>query len=465
MENNVSDTIAAIATALGNSGISIIRISGSEAYSVVEKIFKPKKTKFNINNVKSHTIHYGEIIDNMGKTVDEVLVSFMKAPKTYTGEDVVEINCHGGIVVTKKILEICFNSGAKPAKPGEFTERAFLNGKIDLSQAEAVIDVINAKNNNALNAAVLQLKGNISEKIKNLREKILYHIAFIEAVLDDPEHMNFDGYNEKLVLDINYIKDEIENLLNNSENGRIIREGIKTVILGKPNAGKSSFLNAIMGEERAIVTDIEGTTRDTLEETINLDGISLNITDTAGIRKTNDIIEQMGIEKAISASDDADLIIYVADASKKLDNNDIMILNIIKNKKTIVLINKIDIQNNEYDIKKEILKYVDINEVLEISVKNNLGIEKFTKLIKDMFFMGNLSYNEDIYITSMRQKNNLTNALNSVNMVLESIDNNMSEDFYSIDLLSAYEELGYIIGEAVEDDLVNKIFREFCMGK
>ena len=465
MENNVSDTIAAIATALGNSGISIIRISGSEAYSVVEKIFKPKKTKFNINNVKSHTIHYGEIIDNMGKTVDEVLVSFMKAPKTYTGEDVVEINCHGGIVVTKKILEICFNSGAKPAKPGEFTERAFLNGKIDLSQAEAVIDVINAKNNNALNAAVLQLKGNISEKIKNLREKILYHIAFIEAVLDDPEHMNFDGYNEKLVLDINYIKDEIENLLNNSENGRIIREGIKTVILGKPNAGKSSFLNAIMGEERAIVTDIEGTTRDTLEETINLDGISLNITDTAGIRKTNDIIEQMGIEKAISASDDADLIIYVADASKKLDNNDIMILNIIKNKKTIVLINKIDIQNNEYDIKKEILNYVDINEVLEISVKNNLGIEKFTKLIKDMFFMGNLSYNEDIYITSMRQKNNLTNALNSVNMVLESIDNNMSEDFYSIDLLSAYEELGYIIGEAVEDDLVNKIFREFCMGK
>ena len=461
----MSDTIAAIATALGNSGISIIRISGSEAYSVVEKIFKPKKTKFNINNVKSHTIHYGEIIDNMGKTVDEVLVSFMKAPKTYTGEDVVEINCHGGIVVTKKILEICFNSGAKPAKPGEFTERAFLNGKIDLSQAEAVIDVINAKNNNALNAAVLQLKGNISEKIKNLREKILYHIAFIEAVLDDPEHMNFDGYNEKLVLDINYIKDEIENLLNNSENGRIIREGIKTVILGKPNAGKSSFLNAIMGEERAIVTDIEGTTRDTLEETINLDGISLNITDTAGIRKTNDIIEQMGIEKAISASDDADLIIYVADASKKLDNNDIMILNIIKNKKTIVLINKIDIQNNEYDIKKEILKYVDINEVLEISVKNNLGIEKFTKLIKDMFFMGNLSYNEDIYITSMRQKNNLTNALNSVNMVLESIDNNMSEDFYSIDLLSAYEELGYIIGEAVEDDLVNKIFREFCMGK
>jgi len=460
----MSETIAAIATALGNSGISIIRMSGNDAFSIASRIFCGKNRNFSMEKVKTHTIHYGEIVDE-GKVIDEVLVSFMKGPNTYTAEDVVEINCHGGIVVTKNILEICFKNGARPANPGEFTERAFMNGRIDLSQAEAVIEVINAKNKNALNAAVSHLRGDISGKIRELREKILYHVAFIEAVLDDPEHLSFDGYSEKVKAEMMEIREEIRNLLVNSENGRMIKEGIKTVILGKPNAGKSSFLNALMGEDRAIVTDIAGTTRDTLEETINLEGISLNIIDTAGIRETEDIIEKMGIEKAISASSDADLIIYIADGSKDLDNNDKLILDIVRDRKSIILINKIDLDEKNEEIKAQICGHVKNPSLLEISAKESIGIEDFTKMVKDMFFSGDIKYNEDVYITNMRQKNNLNNALNSINMVLGAIDDEMSEDFYSIDLTAAYEELGFIIGESVEDDLVDKIFSEFCMGK
>lgn len=460
----MSDTIAAIATALGNSGISIIRISGNEAYDIIDKIFKSKNSSFSASKVKSHTIHYGEILDN-NKVIDEVLVSFMKGPRTYTAEDVVEINCHGGIIVTKQILNLCFKNGARPARPGEFTERAFLNGRIDLSQAEAVIDIINAKNKNALDAAVGQLRGNISEKIKELRERILYHIAFIEAVLDDPEHLSFDGYTEKIEADMADIRGKILELIKKSENGRLVKEGIKTVILGKPNAGKSSFLNALMGEERAIVTDIAGTTRDTLEESINIDGIGLNIVDTAGIRETDDLIEKIGIEKALEAKENADLIIYIADSSKLLDEDDTMILNMIKDKKAIILINKTDIKNQVQDTRKEIEKTVLDKDIVEISAKNGEGIEQFGDILKRMFFNGDISYNDDIYITSMRQKNNLENALNSIDMVIDAIENCMSEDFYSIDLSAAYEELGFIIGESVEDDLVNKIFSEFCMGK
>ncbi len=462
----MSDTIAAIATALGNSGISIIRISGSDAFNIIKKIFKPKNEAFNIEEVKSHTIHYGVITDG-DKEIDEVLISFMKAPNTYTTENIAEINCHGGIIVTKKILELVLKNGVRPAKPGEFTERAFLNGRIDLSQAEAVIEVINAKNKNALNTAVGQLRGNISEKIKSLRERILYHVAFIESVLDDPEHLSFDGYDEKISEDLEDIKNQITLLLKNAENGRMIKEGIKTVILGKPNAGKSSFLNALMGEERAIVTDIEGTTRDTLEETINLSGISLNIVDTAGIRETEDIIEKIGIEKAISASEDADLIIYIVDGSKPIDNNDKIILNMIKEKKSIILINKIDLDTDNMCglIKEDIEKEVENSTILEISAKESLGIDNFTEVIKGMFFTGDISYNDEVYITSLRQKTNLENALNSINLVINAKEAAMPEDFYSIDLSAAYEELGFIIGESVEDDLVDKIFREFCTGK
>ncbi len=463
----MSDTIAAIATALGNSGISIIRISGDESFDIIKKIFKSKNESFDVDKVKTHTIHYGTIADN-DKVVDEVLVSFMKAPNTYTTEDIAEINCHGGIIVTKKILELCFKNGARPAKPGEFTERAFLNGRIDLSQAEAVIEVINAKNKNALNTAVGQLRGNISEKIKDLRERILYHIAFIESVLDDPEHLSFDGYDKKLTEDLEDIKLQLSSLLSNAENGRMITEGIKTVILGKPNAGKSSFLNALMGEDRAIVTDIEGTTRDTLEETINLAGISLNLVDTAGIRETEDIIEKIGIEKAISASEDADLIIYIVDGSKHIDNNDKIILNMIKDKKSIILVNKIDLDvDNSINVivKEDILKEIENAVILDISAKEFIGIDKFTEVIKGMFFKGDIKYNDEVYITSLRQKTNLEKALTSIENVMEARDSGMPEDFYSIDLSVAYEELGFIIGESVEDDLVDKIFREFCTGK
>ena len=451
------DTIAAIATAMSNSGIGIVRISGEESIDIAKKIYKGKE-------LKDHAIHYGYIVDGE-ETIDEVLLMVMKGPHSFTGEDTVEINCHGGVYVVKRILETVIKYGARPAEPGEFTKRAFLNGKMDLSQAEAVIEVINAKNKNALNTAVCQLRGNISERIKDLREKILYNIAFIESVLDDPEHLSFDGYEERLRNDMNVVREEIHTLVSNAENGRMITEGIRTVILGKPNAGKSSFLNALMGEERAIVTDIEGTTRDTLEETINLAGISLNIVDTAGIRETEDIIEKIGIEKAISASETADLIIYIVDGSKPIDNNDKIILNMIKDRKSIILINKIDLDVDNNKVKAEIQSEMEKAIILDISAKEFIGLDKFTEVIKDMFFKGDINYNDEVYITSLRQKANLEKALHSIEMVINAIDDGMPEDFYSIDLSVAYEELGFIIGESVEDDLVDKIFREFCTGK
>ncbi len=466
----VKNTIAAIATAMGNSGIAIIRISGDEAIEIASKIFVPKNTKTDLSKAKSHTMHFGNIV-NEGEIIDEVLVSVMRAPKTYTTEDIVEINCHGGMTVAYKILNLVIAKGARSAEPGEFTKRAFLNGRIDLSQAEAVIDVINAKNNYALKSAVNSLKGKLSEKIKELREIILTNMAFIEATLDDPEHMSFDGYNDKISKDINYLNSELDRLIVSSDNGRILANGINTVILGKPNAGKSSFLNAIMGEDRAIVTDIEGTTRDALVETINLDGITLNITDTAGIRETSDIIEQMGIEKAKKIAEEADLILYIIDASRIMDDNDKTILDIIKDKKAIILINKIDIveDKNYYDnILENIEKSeVDINNVkkLFISAKESIGINEFSKMIKEMFLSGEVNYNDEVVITNMRQKESLITAKESIGMVERAIEDGMSEDFYSIDLAAAYEELGKIIGEAIEDDLADKIFREFCMGK
>lgn len=457
----VVDTIAAIATASGNSGIGIIRVSGDEAIEIVDKIFKSVNSDKKLVNVKSHTINYGHIVDN-DKVIDEVLVSVMNGPHSYTGEDVVEINCHGGMIVIRKILEIVLKNGARTAEPGEFTKRAFLNGRMDLSQAEAVMDVINAKNEFALSSSIEQLNGRVSEKIKSLREKIIYNIAFIESALDDPEHISIDGYSEKLSKILEEVNGELLRLINNFDNGRIVKEGVKTVILGKPNAGKSSLLNLLLGEERAIVTDIEGTTRDTLEESINLNGVFLNLIDTAGIRDSEDVVEQIGVNKAKELAEKSDLVIFVADASKELDENDKEIINLIKDKQAIVLLNKSDLGTiiNEKNVSE-----FDNKPVITFSAKTGDGLDELENKIRNLFYEGKVKYNDELYITNARQKESLINAKNSIEEVIKSVENDMPEDFYSIDLMDAYTYLGQIIGESVEDDLVNEIFSKFCMGK
>ena len=457
----VVDTIAAIATASGNSGIGIIRVSGDDAIEIVHKIFKSVNSDKKLVNVKSHTINYGHIVDN-DKVIDEVLVSVMNGPHSYTGEDVVEINCHGGMIVIRKILEIVLKNGARTAEPGEFTKRAFLNGRMDLSQAEAVMDVINAKNEFALSSSIEQLNGRVSEKIKSLREKIIYNIAFIESALDDPEHISIDGYSEKLSKILEEVNGELSRLINNFDNGRIVKEGVKTVILGKPNAGKSSLLNLLLGEERAIVTDIEGTTRDTLEESINLNGVFLNLIDTAGIRDSEDVVEQIGVNKAKELAEKSDLVIFVADASKELDENDKEIINLIKDKQAIVLLNKSDLGTiiNEKNVSE-----FDNKPVITFSAKTGDGLDELENKIRNLFYEGKVKYNDELYITNARQKESLINAKNSIEEVIKSVENDMPEDFYSIDLMDAYTYLGQIIGESVEDDLVNEIFSKFCMGK
>ena len=454
------DTIAAIATAMTNSGIGIVRISGTEAFDIIKKIYKGKNQK-DLSQVKSHTIHYGYIVDGE-ETIDEVLVMIMKGPHSFTGEDTVEIDCHGGVYVVKRILETVIKVGARPAEPGEFTKRAFLNGRMDLSQAEAVIDVINSKNEYALKSSVSQLKGNVQKKIKEIREEIIYHTAFIETALDDPEHISVDEYGEKLKVTVDNLLKEIDELLKSSDNGRIIKEGIKTVIVGKPNAGKSSLLNVLVGEDRAIVTDIAGTTRDVLEESIQLNGISLNIMDTAGIRDTSDIVEKIGVDKAKSYANEADLIIYVVDASRELDENDFDIIHMIQDKKAVVLLNKSDLDTV---VTENMIKSYIEKPILSISAKEESGIKELEYTLKNMFFHGEISFNDEVYITNIRHKTALKDAYDSLEKVNVSIENNMPEDFYSIDLLDAYEFLGSITGETIGEDLVNEIFSKFCMGK
>ena len=457
----IKDTIAAIATAMTASGIGIIRISGEEAFVIVDRIYKGKKKEKKLSNEKSQTIHYGYIMDGE-ETIDEVLVLLMRGPHSYTGEDTVEIDCHGGVYVMKRILETVIKYGARPAEPGEFTKRAFLNGRLDLSQAEAVIDVIQSKNEYALKSSVSQLKGSVLEKISEIRKEILYHTAFIETALDDPEHISIDGYGEKLQGTVEKLQGAIRRLLESADNGRIIKEGIQTVIVGKPNAGKSSLLNVLAGKERAIVTDIEGTTRDILEENIQINGISLNIIDTAGIRDTEDIVEKIGVDKAKDYAKDADLIIYVVDASRALDENDEQILEMIREKQALILLNKSDLDTV---ITKELLQKYTEKPMIEISAKQEHGIEKVEHALKEMFFEGKVSFNDEVYITNIRQKTALQNAYDSLEKVIGSIENNMPEDFYSIDLMDAYEALGSITGETIGEDLVNEIFSKFCMGK
>lgn len=457
----ITDTIAAISSAAGNSGIGIIRVSGDEAIEVVDKIFRPANKNKKLANVESHTVHYGHIMDG-DKTLDQVLVIVMKNPHSYTGEDTVEIDCHGGMLILKKVLDLVLKNGARTAEPGEFTKRAFLNGRIDLSQAEAVMDLINSKNDFALNSSIEQLKGGVSDAIKDIRKNIIYHIAFIESALDDPEHISLDGYDEEITKMLNENINKISKLVNSFDNGRIMKEGIKTVILGKPNAGKSSLLNLMLGEDRAIVTDIEGTTRDTLEENINFNGLSLKIIDTAGIRDTEDLVERIGVNKAKEIAKEGDLIIYVVDGSRELDDNDREIIKLINDKQAVILVNKSDMDTviNIDELKKD-----SNRDVILFSAKNGEGMDQLEEEIRNMFYSGKVTYNDQVYITNARHKEALENALESLKQVKNSVDAGMPEDFYSIDLMDAYTDLGLIIGESVEDDLVNEIFSKFCMGK
>ena len=456
-----TDTIAAIATAMTNSGIGIIRISGEEAVEVADKMIRLKSSEKKLADCKSHTIHYGFAVDG-DEVIDEVMVLLMLAPKSYTREDTVEIDCHGGTLVMTRILELIIKSGARPAEPGEFTKRAFLNGRIDLAQAESVIDVINAKNDFALKASIDQLQGAISEKIGTIRSEILHEIAFIESAIDDPEHYQLESYGDHLMQIVDEISGKIADLLKNAKNGSILKEGIRTVIVGKPNSGKSSLLNTLVGKDRAIVTDIAGTTRDVIEEQIRLNGISLNVIDTAGIRNTEDIVEKIGVDKAREYVETADLVIYVVDASIPLDEDDKKIIEILKDRNTIILLNKSDLTSV---ITEEEMKGYLNRRILSISAKHRIGIDELENTIEEMFFDGKIQMNEEVYITNARHTASLMEVQSSLKLVKQSILDGMPEDFYSIDLMNAYEELGKIIGESVEDDLVNEIFSKFCMGK
>ena len=463
-----TETIAAIATALSDSGIGIVRVSGNEALEIVNKIFRNKYGKQSLLNYESHTIKYGYIVNPEGdwknNIVDEVMVAVMKAPNTYTKEDTVEINCHGGVLLMQKILELVIKNGARIAEPGEFTKRAFLNGRIDLAKAEAVIDVIHSQNEFALNSSIEQLKGSVSDAVKEMRKEIIYEIAFIESALDDPEHISLDGYEERLLEKTENLLKTIKKLILSADNGKLLKEGINTVIVGKPNAGKSSLLNRLVGEERAIVTDIAGTTRDVLQESIKLHGIGLNIIDTAGIRNTQDIVEKIGVERAKEYAEKSDLILYVVDASVPLDESDEDIITVIQNKKVIILLNKsdLDIVVSEEELKN---KFCYDIKLIRTSTKENIGLDEFEEVVKNMFFHGEIKSNNEVIITNMRHKEALMDAEKSLEMVMRSLEDHMPEDFYSIDLMSAYASLGTIIGEEVGEDLVNEIFSKFCMGK
>ena len=457
------DTIAAISTAVSNSGIGIIRISGKDAVAVADRVYRSKGGKKRLADQPTHTIHYGYIVDQ-GETVDEVLVMLMRGPKSFTSEDTVEVNCHGGVYAMKRVLDVVLKNGARPAEPGEFTKRAFLNGRIDLSQAESVMDVIQAKNEYALKSSLQQLKGAVRTAIEELRSRILYQTAFIESALDDPEHISLDGYPDRLSEEVHQLQKTLSELIASSENGRILKEGIRTVILGKPNAGKSSLLNALVGEERAIVTDIAGTTRDALEETIAFQGITLNLIDTAGIRETEDVVEKIGVGRAIEKAGEADLILCVFDAARPLDENDREILKVIEGKQAILLLNKTDLAVTLQETKLQELtggRY----PVVSVSAKEQTGLYKLTEQIHNLFYQGEISVQDELYITNARQKHALWDAAEGLQRVQESISLGMPEDFYSIDLLAAYEALGTITGETVGEDLVNEIFSRFCMGK
>jgi len=456
-----NNTIAAIATAPGNSGISIVRISGDEAFAVADRAFRHVGGR-KLSESPGFRAYFGRIYDGE-EMIDEVIALVMRGPKSYTGENSVEISCHGGMLITRRILECILKCGATMAEPGEFTKRAFLNGRIDLSQAEAVIDLIDAKNEFAVKSSVSQLDGRLSEKIRDMRAQILDAMSYIEAALDDPEHISLEGYEETFTPKLENFIRNIDTLIKNYDNSRVLKSGIKTVILGKPNAGKSSLLNLFAGRDLAIVTDIAGTTRDVISEQININGIGFEIIDTAGIRQTGDVVEKIGVSRSISAMEGADLLLYVVDSSTALDENDVRILSLMGDKKAIIVYNKTDLSAN-----------VDVNElrrlcpdtlIVRMSAEDGTGFDKLKEKMVSMFNSGSISQNDQVIITNLRHKEALGNALTSLRRVRESIEGGFGEDLWNIDLQDAYESLGLIIGEAVGDDVVNNIFAKFCMGK
>lgn len=454
---NLDDTITAISTATGNGGIGIVRISGADAIAIADSIFVSPKGKKLISQ-KSHTIHFGNIVyDN--KIIDEVLLSVMRAPNTYTREDIVEINTHGGYRAVTSVLNTVIKAGARMAEPGEFTKRAFLNGRIDLTQAEAVIDIINAKTEASKEAAMKRLEGRLSKNIKNLREKILTMLAHIEAAIAYPEHDDETMTYNMISEGTNDVMAEVDRLIATADTGKIYKEGIKTVILGRPNVGKSSLLNALLEEDRAIVTDIPGTTRDTLEEMINVGGIPLNIIDTAGIRKTDNVIEQIGVEKSKSLAEQADLVLLMFDGNRELADEDRELIEFTKNKKVITLVNKLDL-----DQKIDMTSIEDLDPI-NISVKTDEGIVKIYEKIKAMFILGDININNDVLISGERNRASLVKAKGYLENVIETVENRMPEDFITMDLTEAYQALGEITGEALEEDIIDKIFSEFCLGK
>lgn len=461
-----TDTIAAIATAMSNSGIGVIRISGEDAVEIADKIYRSKNGKKKLSNQKTHTIHYGYIYDE-DFLIDEVMVLIMRAPHSFTAEDTIEIDCHGGMLVMNKILETVLKNGARVAEPGEFTKRAFLNGRIDLTKAEAVMDLIESQNDYALKSSIDQLKGSVYEKITSFRNIIIHEIAFIESALDDPEHISLDGYPDELMKTIDLLLDEMNRMLISFQNGKVLKEGIKTVILGKPNAGKSSLLNKLLGEEKAIVTEIAGTTRDVLEQYINLDGIGIHIIDTAGIRETDDIVEKIGVDRAMKQAQEADLILYVVDSSKPLNEDDYSIMELMSSKKFIILLNKSDLNTvvSIEDLENLCKDDKDHYVIIQTSMKDETGIDQLEDAIKKYFISGKIDFNHEANITNIRHKEALSDAYESLKLVKKSIEDEMPEDFLSIDLMNAYSSLGKIIGQEVEDDLVNEIFSKFCMGK
>ncbi|HOA97659.1 MAG TPA: tRNA uridine-5-carboxymethylaminomethyl(34) synthesis GTPase MnmE [Acetivibrio saccincola] len=455
------DTIAAISTPYGTGGIGIIRISGDRAFEIAKTIFKGKK---NFDEIKSHTINYGKIIDPVkNETIDEVLVTKMKKPNTFTREDVVEINCHGGIVVLKKILDLVLRQGARAAEPGEFTKRAFLNGRIDLSQAEAVIDIINSKTEESSKAAVNQLEGKLSSKIKALRRRLIEILAHIEAVVDYPEEDIEEITGEKVYNEIKDIKENLKKITDNFERGRILREGIDAVIVGRPNVGKSSLLNELTGKNRAIVTDIPGTTRDIIEEYININDIPVRIVDTAGIRDTEDAVEIIGVEKTHKALEEAELVIMMVDAEKGFTPEDSAILEKVANKKLIILINKID-KSNEENI-KNIEKNLEGMNYIRTSIREEIGIDKIGKMITKLFTKGEINLNSQIILTNIRHKNLIDKAILSIDDAMGAYENKMPLDLMTIDITNAADFLGQITGESVKEDVINEIFSRFCLGK
>ncbi len=453
-------TIAAISTAPGNAGIGIIRLSGDDCFKILQKIFKPK----NKGEIKGYTIKYGNIVKSENdEIIDEVLVSYFIAPKSYTKENMCEINSHGGIVVENQILEECLKNGAVLAEPGEFTKRAFMNGRIDLSQAEAVIDIINSKTEKEMMVAQRHLEGSLSKKIKDIQGEILNLMADIEASIDYPEYDIEETTNKKINDTLNSVEEKLLKLKNSFENGKILKEGIKTAIIGKPNVGKSSLLNLILGENRAIVSDIEGTTRDTIEEYINIKGIPLKIVDTAGIRKTNDEVEKIGVERSINNISNAELIIALFDDSRVFDDQDQKILDLIEGKKTIILINKIDLGKNLIKDNEKLKKFK--NNIIEFSTINETGLDKLYNKIEELFKLNELDCENTEIITNNRHKQQILYALEDVAKGREGLETHMPVDITAICLKDILERLAEITGENVSEDIINEIFKKFCLGK